>query len=71
MFFQLIKKYPPASMNHGPISMSNILSVSPLYDGASDVQLIKPTVTYALEKTTVYVETTVLVECKGLTIFST
>ena len=31
-------------MNHDPISMNhNILSVRPLYDGASDIQLIKPT----------------------------
>ena len=51
MFFQLIKKYPPISMNHDPISMNNnILSVSPLYDGASDIQFIKPAATYTQSK---------------------
>ena len=62
--FQLLKKYPPPiSMNHD--MSNNIFSIDPLSDVASDIQLLKPTTKYTLE------QTTVLVECKGLTFFST
>ena len=62
--FQLIKKDPLISVNHD--INNSILSVSALHEGASDVQS-----TYTLQLTTILVETTVLVEYKGLTIFST
>ena len=57
-------------MYHHPISVNNnILSVSPFYDGASDIH--KAYSYIHAEQTSVLVETTVLVELKGLTIFST
>ena len=65
--FQLIKKYPPISINHDV--NNNILSIRPLYDVASDVQFIKPTTKYTLEQMTVLVETTISVQQKTLTVF--
>ena len=49
--FQLLKKNPPPiSMNHD--MSNNILSIDPLSDVASDIQLLKPTTKYTLEQTT-------------------
>ena len=56
--------YDVRRMFHNHDINNRILSVSALQEGASDVQS-----TYTLQLTTIFLETTVLVEFKSLTIF--